>query len=141
MEAARQRVKAAVACKKEEEMRAKEKEGASSSAPKAVFEGSAKREADGKDDRPPKKAAVTLGDAYPKKKSPPKLSHGADKRLMTVSGPVVEGTHHLLTHKDYTVKTIQSIIKSRDVDPYVEELTKGLRAYAFFDLSQVRLFS
>ena len=74
MEAVRQRVKAAVACKKEEEMRAKEKEGASSSAPKAVFEGSAKRKADGKDDRPPKKAAVTLGDAYPKKKSPPKVA-------------------------------------------------------------------
>ena len=60
---------------------------------------------------------------------------------MTVTGPIVEGTHHLLTHKDYTVKTIQSIIKSRDVDPCAEELTKGLRAYAFFDLSQVRLFS
>ena len=70
MEAARQRVKAAVAHKKEEEKKAKGKEGASSSAPKAVSKGSAKRKVDGKDDHPLKKAIVTPRDTHPKKKSP-----------------------------------------------------------------------
>ena len=72
MEAVRQRVKAAAAHKKEEERSAKGKEGVSSSTPKAVSKGLAKRKADGKDNRPLKKAAITPGDAHPKKKSPPK---------------------------------------------------------------------
>ena len=78
MKAARQRVRAAAAHKKEEEKRSKGKEGVSSSTPKAVSKGSAKRKADGKDDRSPKKAVVTPGDAHPKK-SPPKSSRNTDK--------------------------------------------------------------
>ena len=70
MEAVRQRVRAAVARKKEEEKRAKGKEGASSLAPKAIFKGSAKRKVDGMDNHPPKKAVVTPRDTHPKKKSP-----------------------------------------------------------------------
>ena len=47
MEAARQRVRAAAAHKKEEERKAKGKEGTSSSAPKAAAKGSVKRKGDG----------------------------------------------------------------------------------------------
>ena len=79
MEAARQRVRVIAIRKKEEERRAKGKEGAPSSAPKVVSKGSAKRKAVGKDDCPPEKAVVTPGDAHPKKKSPPKSSQGAGK--------------------------------------------------------------
>ena len=78
MEAARQRVRVIATHKKEEERRAG-KEGASSSAPKVVSKGSAKRKAIGKDDCPLEKAVVTPGDAHPKKKSPPKSSQGAGK--------------------------------------------------------------
>ena len=63
-------MRAAVARTKEEEKRAKGKEGESSSAPKAVSKGSTKRKVDGKDDHPPKKAVVTPRDAHLKKKSP-----------------------------------------------------------------------
>ena len=70
MEVARQRVRAVAAHKKEEERRAKGKEGASLSAPKAISKGLSKRKVDGKDDHPPKKAVVTPRDAHLKKKSP-----------------------------------------------------------------------
>lgn len=90
MEAARQRaqVRIAVAHRKKEEKKEKGKGGASSSAPKVVGKRAPKRKADGKDDRPPKKVSVTPKDKLPKKPSPPKLSHGAGKGLMTTSGPI-----------------------------------------------------
>ena len=58
-------MKAAAARKKEEERKAKGKEGTSSSVPKAISKGLAKRKADGEDDHPPKKVVVTPGDAHP----------------------------------------------------------------------------
>ena len=63
MEAARQRVRAATALKKEEE---KTKLGESSSAPKAIGKGAAKRKADGKDERPSNKVSVIPGKKLPK---------------------------------------------------------------------------
>ena len=68
MEVARQRVKAATAFKKEED---KTKVGESSSAPKAIGKGAAKRKADGKDERPSNKASVIPGEKLPKKPLPP----------------------------------------------------------------------
>ena len=68
MAAARQRVRVAVACKKEEE---KTKVEESSSAPKAIGKGAAKRKADGKDERPSNKASVIPGEKLPKKLLPP----------------------------------------------------------------------
>ena len=59
----------AAARKKKEE---KTKVGESSSAPKAVGKRATKRKAEGKDDRPLKKAFVTPGEKLPKKPSPPK---------------------------------------------------------------------
>ena len=114
MEAARQKVRAAAGCKKEEERKAKE--GASLSAPKAVAKGSAKGKADGKDDHPPKKEVVTLGEEH-LKKSPPKSSWGVGKGVMTSSGPVIEGPCRLLTQKDYAIKGVESFIKSTDIEP------------------------
>ena len=66
MEAARLRtqVRVAAACKKEEN--AKGKEGASSSAPKAVNKGATKRKGDSKDDCPSKKVSITLGEKPPR---------------------------------------------------------------------------
>ena len=115
MEAARQRVKAVATCKKEEK---KTKVGESSSPPKAIGKGAAKRKADGKDERPSKKASVTPGEKLPKKPSPPK--HGAGKGLMTTLGPVTQDSEcRLLTHKDYAVEMLESIIKDKDVNPCV----------------------
>ena len=90
MDAARQRalVKASAAArKKEERKKEKGKEGASLSAPKVAEKGAPKRKNDEKDNCPPKKPSIALGEMQPKK-SPSKLSHGAGKGLMTSSGPV-----------------------------------------------------
>ena len=135
MKAAKQRVRAAAARKKEEE-KAKGKEGVSSSAPHAISKGSAKGKADGKDDPPSKKVAITPGDV-PFKKSSPKSSRGVGKRVMTSSGRVIEGPRCLLTHKDYTVEEVESFIKSTDLDPCAQLGTEDLEASAFFDLARV----
>ena len=33
-------------------------------------------------------------------------------------------TRRLLTHKDYVIELVESIIKDKDVDPYAEEMTR-----------------
>ena len=59
---------------------------------------------------------------------------------MTSTGPVIERPHRLLTHKDYAVEEVQSLIKSTDVDPCAELGTEELGASALFDLTQVNSF-
>ena len=133
-------MRATVTRRKEEEKKTKG-EGASSSAPKAVGKGVPKRKADWKDDCPPKKASVTPGDKFLKKPSPPKPSHKAGKGLMMTSGPVTQGPdHHLLTHKDYVVEVIETIIKDKDMDLCVEQTTEELGASGLFDLIWVCFF-
>ena len=132
-------MRAAAARKKEEEKAAKGKDGTSSSTLKTVAKGSAKRKSDGKDECSPKKAAITTGDAHPKKKSPSKLVRGTGKGMMTSSGPVTEGPRCLLTHKDYTVEEIESLIKLTDIDPCAQLGTKELGAATFFYLTQVSI--
>ena len=80
IKAVRQRalVRAVVMSKKK-----KEKDGASSLAPKDVTKGTSKQKNDGKDDRLLKKGSVVLAGNKPKKSSPFKPSHGVDKGLMT----------------------------------------------------------
>ena len=76
-----------------------------SSTLKAVEMGTSMRKADRKDDHPPKKASVTVGDKSLKKPMPPKPSHGTGKGLMTTLGPVAQGSNCLLhTHKDYAIE-------------------------------------
>ena len=119
----------------------KEKEGVSSSAPKVVGKGVPKRKADGKDNRPPKKVSAAPGDKLPKKSLPPKPSHGADKGLMTMSGPITQGSVLCLhAYKEHVVEVIKSIIKDTDVDPCVEHMTEELGASGLFDLAWVCLF-
>ena len=126
--------------RKEKENKAMGEE-ASLSAPKAAGKGAPKRKADGKDNRPPKKASVTPGDKLPKKPSPPKPSHGVGKGLMTTSGPVTQGLDcRLLTHKDYVVEVMESIIKDKGVDPCAEQVTRELGASGLFDLTRVCFF-
>ena len=127
--------------RKKEEEKVKGKDGASSSAPMAVGKGVPKKEADGKDNHPSKKVIVTPGDKLPKKPLPPKPSHGVGKRLMTTSGPVSQGPdHRLLSHKDYAVEMIESIIKDKDVDLCAEQMTEELGVSGLFYLARVRLF-
>ena len=140
MDAAKQKVRMAVARKKEEEKKAKGQKGTSSSVPAAISKGSAKRKVDGEDDRPPKKVVVSPGDVHPKK-SPPKPGCGVGKGMMTLTGLAIEGPRCLLTHKDYAVEEVQSPIKPMDVDPCAELGTKELGVLSLFDLTQVNLFS
>ena len=135
MEFAKQRVKAAVARKKEEK-KMKEAKGGTLLAPKTVSKVS-KRKPDRKENRPSKKAIVTPGDVSPKRKSPLKPSHGAGKGVMTSSGPVIEGPCCLLTHKDYVVEEVGSFVKSTNIGPCNLLRTEDLRASALFDLDRV----
>ena len=59
---------------------------------------------------------------------------------MTSMDPVIEGPRCLLTHKDYAVEKVQSLIKSTDVDPCVELGTEELGASALFYLTRVNPF-
>ena len=127
----------AATTKKKEENKMKGEE-ASSSTPKAVGKGAPKRKADKKDDCPPKKASVTARDKFLKKLTPPKPSHRASKGLITTSGPVAQGPNRrLLTHKDYTIEMMESIIRDKDVDPCAESGTEELGASGLFDLARV----
>ena len=126
----------ATAPKKEEKKKAKEWK--SSSTPKAVKKGATKKKGDGKDDRSTKKASVTPGEKIPKKPSPPK--HGASKRLMMAPGSVTQDSEHrLLTHKDYAVEMLESIIKDKDTDICVGQATGELGDSGLFDLSSMFL--
>ena len=115
MESVKQRIRAAAARQKEERKN-KEAGGETSSTPKAVAKVT-KRKPDGSDSRPTKKAAVTPGDEPLKEKSPLKPSHGTGKGVMTSTGPVSEGPCCLLTHKDYAVGEVESLIKPTDIEP------------------------
>ena len=128
----------AAAARQKEEKRAKEAGGEASLTPKAVIK-AAKRKPDESDGRPSKKATVTPGDGAIKEKSPLKPSHGAGKRVMTSSGPVNEGPCCLLTHKDYVVGEIESLIKPTDIEPCDLLGTEDLGASALFDLTRVCL--
>ena len=134
MDAAKQRVRAVATRKKEEERKAKGKEGTSSSVPKAVSKGSTKKKTDGENDHPPKKVAITPRDAHPKK-SPPKPCPGAGKGMMTSTGPVIEGPRCLLTHKNYTVEEVKTLIKLTDVDPCAKLVTEELGESVLFYLT------
>ena len=72
-----------------------------------------------------------------KEKSPPKPSHGAGKGVMTSTGLVSEGPCRLLTHKDYAVGGVESLIKPSDIEPCDQVGTNDLGASALFDLTRV----
>ena len=115
MDVAKQRIRAAVARKKEERMTKGVEEG-DSSAPKTVSKTS-KRKADGEGTRPSKKTVTIPGDASSKGKSALKPSHGVGKGAMTSSSPVPEGPSYLLTHKAYAVGEVGSFVKPTDIEP------------------------
>ena len=58
---------------------------------------------------------------------------------MTWKGPVALGAiRRILTHKDYAVEMVNSIIKETDLDPCADQTTEDLGASGLFDLSRVR---
>ena len=60
---------------------------------------------------------------------------------MTTPGPVTQDSkHRLLAHKDYVVEMLESIIKDKDVDPYVGQATGELRDSGLYDLARVSIF-
>ena len=57
---------------------------------------------------------------------------------MTTSGPVIqEPDRRLLTHKDYTIKMMGSIIKDKDINPCAKQGTEELGSSGLFDLARV----
>ena len=136
MDAAKQRIKVAAARKKEETKLAKGTEEGTLSAPKTVSKVS-KRKPDKDDNRLPKRTVVILNDAFPKRKSSLKPSHGAGKGVMTSFGPIIEDPCCLLTHKDYVVGEVGSFVKSTNIKPCDLLGTEDLGASALFDLTRV----
>ena len=111
------------------------------SALRAIGKGTFKRKADEKDDFLLKKVSVTPGEKLPKKPSPSKSKHGVGKGLISTLGPITqEPDCHLLTHKDYAVEMMESIINDKDVDPCAEQVTEELGALGLFDLAPVCCF-
>ena len=115
MDVAKQRIRVAVAHKKEERLTKGAEEG-DSSAPKTVSK-APKRKVDRNGARPSKKTVAIPGDTSPKGKSALKPSHGASKGPMTSSGPVPEGPSCLLTHKAYAVGEVGSFVKPKNLEP------------------------
>ena len=136
MDAAKQRIRAVAARKKEEKKLEKGTDEGTSLAPKAINK-VPKRKPDGDDDRLSKRIVVTPGDVSPKKKSPLKPSHGAGKGVMTSSGPVIEGPCCLLTHKDYVIREVGSSVKLTDIGPCDLVGTEDFGASALFDFTRV----
>ena len=139
MDVAKQRIRAAAACKKEKRLEKGTEEG-NSSVPKSVSKVS-KRKLDGDDDCPSKRTIVTPGDTSPKGKSSFKPSHGAGKGVMTFSSPVIEGPYCLLTHKGYAVGEVRSFVKPTDLEPCDLVGMEDLGASALFDITRVCLLS
>ena len=112
------------------------------SAPKVGAKGTLKRKNDGKDDCPPKKGmSPSFGDKQQKSPSPPKLPrHELGKDLMTGKGLIaLDLVHRLITHQDYIVEMVNSIMKKTDLDPCAEQSSEDLGAFSLFNLSRVCL--
>ena len=138
MEATRLRAQVRATTAKRKDERKMKGKGVLSSAPKAFGKGASKRKADRKNNHPPKKAFITTEDKSLKKPTPPKPSHGAGKGLMTSSSLVAqEPNPRLLTHKDYAIGVVESMIREKDVDPCAEQGTEELGASCLFDLARV----
>jgi len=58
---------------------------------------------------------------------------------MTSFGLVIEEPHCLLTHKDYVVVEVESLIKPTNIDPCAQLGTEELGVSALFDLTRVSL--
>ena len=57
---------------------------------------------------------------------------------MTGKGPIVPGpVQRLVTHKDYTIEMVTSIIKEMDLDPCDEHSSEDLGVSGLYDLSRV----
>ena len=56
------------------------------------------------------------------------------------TGPITQGTRHILTHKGYAVEMVESIIKETNLDPCAKQETEDLGASGLFDLSRVCSF-
>ena len=63
------------------------------------------------------------------------------KGMMTSTGPIVEGPCRLLTHKDFVIEEVESLIKPTDVKPCAELGMEELGLSALFDLTRVSLLS
>ena len=120
----------------------KQQEQASGSAPNVAPKATFKRKNNAKDDRPSNKGTSQLiGEKQQKASSPPPPpSHGARKGLMTGKGLVAPNPiQRLVTHKDYVVEMVSSIIKEMDLDPYGEHSSEDLGVSGLYDLSRVCL--
>lgn len=61
------------------------------------------------------------------------------KGLMTGKGPIIsDPVRRLITHKDYAIKMVNSLIKEMNLDPYGELSSEDFAVYGLFDWFRVR---
>nr|POE53187.1 hypothetical protein CFP56_13596 [Quercus suber] len=76
--------------------------------------------------------------------SPPPTHHGVSKGLMTAKGPIILGSvQRLVTHKDYVIEMVSSIIKETNMDMCMdmcgEHTIEDLGAFDLFDLLRLAM--
>nr|POE53886.1 hypothetical protein CFP56_27572 [Quercus suber] len=99
-----------------------------------------KRRGVDKDDRLTMKAtgqSVRTNREDQPQKSPSPPCHGTDKGLMSAHGLVVSSSiQRLVSHKDYAVEMVNSIIKDTDLDECGEHANEDLGVSGLFDLAR-----
>ena len=60
--------------------------------------------------------------------------------MMTPGPATQDSERRLLTHNDYVIEMLESIIKDKDADPYVGQATGELGDLGLFDLARVCFF-
>ena len=115
----------------------KQQEQASGSASNVGLKAILKRKPNTKDDRlSRKRMGPLIGEQQQKASSPPPARHGVGKGLMTGKGPVGPNPiPRLVTHKDYAVEMVTSIIKETNLDSCGGHTSEETNLY---DLSRVR---
>lgn len=108
-------------------------------APNVGSKATLKRKPNAKDNHPSKKGmSPPIGEQQQKAPSPFPPRHGAKKGLMTGKGPIAPSlVQRLVTHKDYAIEMVASIIKETDLDPCGEHTLKDLGASGPYDLLRV----
>ena len=108
------------------------------STPEVVPKVALKGKNDVKDDHLPKKGTNPSVGGQQQKSLPP-VHHEVGKGLMIGKGPIINGPiQRLVTHKDYAIEMVNSIIKETNLDPSGEQATKDLESSGLYDLSRVR---
>ena len=124
--------------------RLKQQGAVSASTPKVVLSKAApRRKSTTKDDHPAKKAtgqSTGVKRVDQQQKSPPPPYHGVGKGLMMAHGLVIPNPiQRLVSHKEYAIEMVNSIIKETNLDECGKHAIEDLGASGLFNLARVSI--